>query len=177
MDPETVIPSEESQMRRSTVQHPSTGEPKAFSQVTTALLARVNPVRSDSRVLHPVRVLPGTSSREHTPLSLRLLLKGKASQRSRLLAAVSRPQETCFFGKTAVPAFQKQAYGQRGGSTSRGFQDFSHATEESTQSLCLKSANIPPLLLSAPILQMLETCLKKNLILTVWSSYLELIYL
>lgn len=152
------------------------GEPKAFSQVATALLPRVNPVRSDSRVLHPVRVLPGTSSREHTPLSLRLLLKGKASQRSRLLAAVSRPQETCFFGKTAVPAFQKQAYGERGGSTSRGFQDFSHATEESTHSLCSKSANIPPLLLSAPVLQLLETCLKKNLILTVWSSYLELIF-
>ena len=177
MDPETIIPSEESQRRRSTVRHPRMGEPKAFSQVATALLPRVNPVRSDSRVLHPVRVLPGTSSREHTPLSLRLLLKGKASQRSRLLAAVSRPQETCFFGKTAVPAFQKQAYGERGGSTSRGFQDFSHATEESTHSLCSKSANIPPLLLSAPVLQLLETCLKKNLILTVWSSYLELIYL
>lgn len=69
---------------------PYTGKPKASNQVTTPLLVTVNQIWYDSQVLHPVRALPGMSSREHTPLSLRLLLKGKARQQSRGFSQLCR---------------------------------------------------------------------------------------
>lgn len=80
----------------------------------------------------------------HT-LSPRLLLKGQgqALQQSRGFSQLCRGhRRPASLGKLQCQPF-KSRRGQRGGSTPRGFQDFSQATEESTHSLCLKSANIP----------------------------------